>query len=560
MKALLSLHPLFAGQWRWIVTTLVLTLITALAGLALFGISGWFLTAAALSGAGVAFNLFAPSAAVRGFSFIRILSRYGEKMTGHDGTLKLLSRLRGWLFGVLFPLVPVADRDRRHGDLVSRLTADVDALDTVFLVAIGPFFTALLIGMGVTTGLVFIAPAAALPYAMCFTIAALALPLVMVLTTRKAGERAAQEAADLRVATLEAIEGQIDLISFGATGAAQAEFDRKARRLAMTRRRPAVVATLSAAGVQASTAAATIVVLAVCLPALQGGELSAPLLVGVLLAVIASFETTALQVRGVAKLAAAAAAARRIQHLANQEPAVRDVGGKTALPASGDIVFDGVSFGYDPARPVLRDLSLTVRQGTHIAIQGASGSGKSTLLALLLRLAEPQEGGLRFGGVDIAEAGQEELHRRIALQTQDAPVFHDTIRNNLLVANPTASEAEMWTALKASQLAELVETLPRRLDAVVGETGKTLSVGQARRLCLARTLLSRAPVLAFDEPTSGLDRENELAFLAALRKAAHGRTLIVITHANLPAGLMDEVYTFSDGRLSATPKVRRAQA
>ena len=142
------------------------------------------------------------------------------------------------------------------------------------------------------------------------------------------------------------------------------------------------------------------------------------------------------------------------------------------------------------------------------------------------------------------------LHARVALLSQDAPVFHDTIRNNLLVGRPDATDADLWAALEAGQLADVVRALPRGLDSVVGETGRTLSAGQARRLCLARTLLSGAEILAFDEPTSGLDPENEQAFFAALAKAALGRTLLIITHAALPPGIVDRTYRMNEGVLA----------
>jgi ATP-binding cassette subfamily C protein CydC len=146
MKSLWAFRALFFSQRKGFLLALILSLVTLLAGVALLGTSGWFITAAALTTAGLAFNLFVPSAMVRGFSFIRILARYGERLSGHDATLRLLSDLRGWLFARLFPRLPFRDRSLRHGDLVSRLTADVDALDTAFLVAIGPITAALVVG------------------------------------------------------------------------------------------------------------------------------------------------------------------------------------------------------------------------------------------------------------------------------------------------------------------------------------------------------------------------------------------------------------------------------
>jgi ATP-binding cassette, subfamily C, bacterial CydC len=549
MKTLRFFLPLFLGQARWMVLALLLSLAAVGAGVGLLGSSGWFLTAAALSSAGVAFNIFAPSAAVRGFSFLRILARYGERMTGHDGTLRLLSALRGWLFGRLFPLMPFADRDSRHGDLVSRLTADVDALDTIFLLAIGPIVTCVVVGTAATVALAFILPAAALFYALAYAAAALLVPFGVLAATQRAGTRIVEQTAALRVASLDALDGHADLIAFGALGAAEATFGSASQALSRARRTPLTIAAIGGAAVQAATGAALLGTFALGLPAMQGGAISAPLLVGVLLAVIGSFEPTAVLVRAVGRLATAGAAARRLRELAAREPAIADQVRPSALPAGGTVDFEQVSFGYAGDRPVLRKVDLKIAEGSRVAIVGSSGSGKSTLLKLLLRLADPQRGRVCVAGADIRTVPLANLHARVALLAQDAPVFHDTIRNNLLIGRPDANDAELWAALETSQLAVLVRQLPQGLDAIVGETGKTLSAGQARRLCLARTVLSPAPILAFDEPTSGLDPENERAFFAALARAGQGRTIVLVTHAELPPGVVERTYRLEDGRL-----------
>ena len=213
------------GRWPWL-----LSLVTLAAGVALLGTSGWFLTAASLTTAGLAFNLFAPSALVRGFSFIRILARYGERLVGHDATLRLLADIRGWLFARLFPRLPLADRSLRHGDLVSRLTADVDALDTAFLVAIGPIAAALVIG-GVhdhRAGLPHPRRRAdlwhrALPWRRC------GVPALLLVPGRTPAPPWSNAPPQARMAVLDGIDGHADLVAFGALGTAQADFAAQGR-------------------------------------------------------------------------------------------------------------------------------------------------------------------------------------------------------------------------------------------------------------------------------------------------------------------------------------------
>ncbi|MBP0581080.1 thiol reductant ABC exporter subunit CydC [Labrys sp. LIt4] len=548
MTALLSFWPLFRQHVGRMGLALTLSVLTLAAGVALLWVSGWFLTAAALTTAAASFNLFGPSSLIRGLSLVRILSRYGERLVGHDATLRLLSALRGWLFARLFPRIPLPSRDLRHGDLVSRLTADVDTLDTVFLTAFGPILTALLIGTAMTAGLFVLLPAAAPIYATAIILALAGVPAVLILFSHRLGADLVEASAALRIAMLDRIDGHADLVAFGAVAAARQEFEAAARRLACARRRSARAGLAAAAAVQLLAGLALVGVLWCGIDALGRAEIGGPLLVGLLLAVLASFEATAMLVRSVAKFGAAVAAAERVRAIAQMAPAINDPQRPVTLPG-GTLAVNRVTFGFDPARPVLRDLSLTIAAGERVAIVGESGSGKSTLLALLLRLHDPQAGSIAMGGTDIRTVRQADLHARIALLSQSSPVFLGSVRDNLLIGRPEASDAELWSALEAARIADFIRSLPEGLDAFVGEAGRTLSVGQARRLCLARVLLSPAEILVFDEPTTGLDRTMEADFLADLAVAAKGRSVILATHAEIPAGACDRVLTLADGRL-----------
>ena len=548
MKAILTFAPLFGRVKAALLLTLVLSLVTILAGIGLLGLSGWFLTAAALSTAGALFNLFVPSSGVRALSFVRIAARYGERLSGHDTTLRLLSDLRVWLFAKLFPLVPLGRRFGR-GDLVGRLLADIEALDTLFLVALGPISTAVLAGAAVTIVLAIFLPAAALVYALLFFAAVLLVPVGLILASRRAGTQAVEATAELRQAVLDGIDGHQDLVLFEAQGAAIARTSTAAERLATARRHLGLNAALAAGIVQVLAGAALVGTVVAGLTALTAGAIDGPLMAGLVLAVLASFEASAMLVRSATRLAAAAAAAERLEQVANSAPAITAPANPTGLPPGGEIRFENVRFGYDPAHPVLEDLDLAVRTGECAAIIGPSGAGKSTIAQLLLRLAEPQAGAIRINGRNLGELGPDALIGRVALMTQDAPVFLDTVAANLRIGRPGATDVELWRVLDAVALGELVRSLPGQLDAVVGEAGRTLSVGQARRVALARTLLSPADILVFDEPTSGLDAPAEAAFLADLPRLTEGRTAIVITHAAVPAAF-DRVLELRAGKLA----------
>ncbi|MBO9589181.1 thiol reductant ABC exporter subunit CydC [Devosia sp.] len=550
MSVFAMLAPLFRRRLGALTLALLLSSIALAAGIALLGTSGWFITATALTTLGLGFNLFVPSSLVRAFSFIRILARYGERFVGHNATLRLLSDLRGWLFSALFPRLPLSDRSIRHGDLVSRLTADVDALDVAFLVAIGPMLGALLMGVAVTGVLVVFLPSAALVYALAVAGAIFVVPATLVISARKVGRDVVSAAADTRIAVYDAISGHADLTILGVLGTAKARFSAFARHLSERRLALAALTGAAAMAVQVLAAVALVGTLWTGLIAHQAGALDPAVFVGLVLAVLGSFEATAVIVRSVGKSTAALAAAERLTALANLPPAIIDPAQPLPFPEGQKMAFSDVHFSYDSGAPVLNGVTLSIAPGERIAITGPSGGGKSTLLRLLLRLNEPQCGDIRIGTTALHDIAAAQVHAHTALLSQDSPVFIDTIRNNLRIARPLADDEAIWAALGAAKLEKFVATLPEGLDTVLGESGRTLSVGQMRRLCLARTLLSDAPIILLDEPTNALDRASELSFFETLAGATKGRTLIMVTHAAIPEGTVDRVLEIRNGRLS----------
>ncbi|WP_449396561.1 thiol reductant ABC exporter subunit CydC [Devosia riboflavina] len=550
MTVFTMLAPLFRRRLGALSLALLLSAITLAAGIALLGASGWFITATALTTLGLGFNLFVPSSLVRAFSFIRILARYGERFVGHNATLRLLSDLRGWLFAALFPRLPLSDRSIRHGDLVSRLTADVDALDVAFLVAIGPMLGALLMGMAVTGVLIVFLPSAALIYALAVAGAVFVVPAALVISSRKVGREVVTAAADTRISVYDAIGGHADLTILGVLGTAKDRFSALARRLSDRRLTLAALTGAAAMAVQVLAAIALVGTLWTGIVAREAGTLDPAVFVGLVLAVLGSFEATAVTIRSVGKSAAALAATERLTALANLPPAIINPAQPLPFPEGQKIAFSDVHFSYDSGAPVLNGVTLNIAPGERIAITGPSGGGKSTLLRLLLRLNEPQCGDIRIGTTALHDIAAAQVHANMALLSQDSPVFIDTIRNNLRVARPLAEDEAIWAALEAAKLEKFVASLPEGLDTVLGESGRTLSAGQMRRLCLARTLLSDAPIILLDEPTNALDRANELAFFETLAEATKGRTLIMVTHAAIPDGTVDRVLEMRNGRLA----------
>jgi ATP-binding cassette subfamily C protein CydC len=223
------------------------------------------------------------------------------------------------------------------------------------------------------------------------------------------------------------------------------------------------------------------------------------------------------------------------------------------LAPAATVHWDDVHFQWPgAARPVLRGLQLTLAPGERIAIRGDSGSGKTTLSSLLLRLWDPQQGRLTYGGQDLRDVAQADWHRHLAWLPQNAPVFAGSVAANLRLGDPEASDEALWAVLQRVRLGEWAER-NGGLQAWVGENGATMSAGQARRLALARALLRNAPILLVDEPTEGLDVDTARALLQDLPALLEGRSLLMITHDDLPAGVVDVQYRLVDGVLVREP-------
>jgi ATP-binding cassette, subfamily C, bacterial CydC len=268
--------------------------------------------------------------------------------------------------------------------------------------------------------------------------------------------------------------------------------------------------------------------------------------------VVAGFEAVGGLPRAGALAGHAAAAARRVLEAAEAPNPVPEPAQPAVSPCGFGLRFEGVRFAWQSDRPPVFDgLTLEIPECTRVALLGPSGTGKSTLAALALKVTAPQQGRILLGGTDITDISADVVHARIGWLSQATHLFDDTIRANLLLADPDAPEAALWAALDAARIGDVVRALPDRMDTWVGEGGTRFSGGQGRRLALARTLLSPAPILILDEPCAGLDAETERAFLSTLNEVATGRTVVLIAHRLTGVERLDRIWRLSGGKAVA---------
>ncbi|WP_127170758.1 thiol reductant ABC exporter subunit CydC [Xanthomonas euvesicatoria] len=537
--------------WRLLLSA-VLVLVTMLAGVGLLGLSGSFLAAAALAGVagmGTGFNFFSPSAGIRALTFARIVSRYGEKLIGHDATLRIARDLRVWFFRRALPLAPGRLSATRTGDLLARLMSDIGEVDGLSVRALAPLAALLGIWLGgVAAAALIYLPAACLLLVLGMLIGGL-VPWQVARGGAQREQLRAQQRTALRTQAFEGLEGAADLAAVDAQGAWLQRSDAAAAAVTggdRIQRRRLITGNLLHA-LCGGLGLASMLWLA--LGAAERGLIAAELAAGLVFLTMALLEVWAGAGLALQALESARVAAGRLQAIVDQAPSVSDPAHAIDVPRTGTLQLQQVSFAWPGSvRPVLHALDLTLAPGERIAISGDSGSGKSTVLALLLRLWDPQAGQLRYAGIDLRHLAQAQWHQRIAWLPQNAPVFAGSVRDNLLIGDAAADDAALWQVLQQVRLGAWASANDG-LDTWVGENGATLSAGQARRLALARALLRDAPILLLDEPTDGLDVDTAHALLVDLAAALGERSLVMITHDALPPGVVQRHYRMREGTL-----------
>lgn len=566
MQDLLKLWRLFRPWRHWMLLGTLLASLTLLANVALMAAAGWFITAMAAAGlAGAAMNYFAPAALIRASAVLRTAGRYGERLVNHEATFRLIASLRVWFYRHLEPLAPARLQQYHSGDILSRIRADIDALDNLYVRVLVPVMVA---GIAVTLFLVFLAAYdgwIALSGACFLLLVGVGLPIWSHARGRKPGQRLAQDESRLRAAVIDGVQGLAELSVYGANARQAERIEGLSRGLVADQGRIHADQGLTQAAVGLCAGLSLWMLLWLAIPLVREGRLDGPELAMLALFTLASFEAVAPLPQAFQLMGRTLAAARRLFAIVETEPAVSEPSGPSPRPERFDIVFESVSFRYPEAeRPALQGVSLQVPEGSRAAVIGATGSGKSTLFNLLLRFWEPQEGTIHIGGHDIASFRGEDLRRHIAVVSQHTHLFDATIRENLLIAQPAASQGALEAACRVAQIHDFIAGLPEGYDTWVGETGVRLSGGQARRIAVARALLKDAPILLLDEPTEGLDPGTERDLMRALDRLMRGRTVLLITHR--PAGLdwVDQVLVLDQGRerargdLSVIPEATQA--
>ncbi len=515
----------------------------------LMAVSGWLISRA--SEEPPVMYLMMAVTATRAFGIGRAVFRYAERLVSHDAVLKLLAGLRVAVYRGLERIAPGGLRTTRRGDLLSRLVADVDALQDYWLRWLLPVGTAVVVGTAAAGFTGWLLPEAGVILAVGLLVAGVGVPLVSGACARRTERQLAPARAALATRVADLLGSTAELTVAGALPARQTRL-RAADTLLTRIASRAAAATALGGGLSALVCGLTVVAAAtVAVPAVHDGRLSGVALAVVVLTPLAAFEAVTGLPLAVQYRQRVARSAERVFEVLDAPVPVREPEAPVEEPASPfPLEVRGLSARYPGARhDALASLDLTLTPGRRIAVVGPSGSGKTTLAQVLLRFLDASSGTYRLGGIDASTLDSDTVRRSVGLCAQDAHVFDSSIRENLRLARPGATDAELRDALSRARLLDWVLALPEELDTPVGEHGARLSGGQRQRLALARALLADFPVLVLDEPAEHLDLPTADALTADLLDATRGCATVLITHRLTGLDTVDEVLVLDAGRV-----------
>lgn len=532
MSEPLRLRQVLGRRAWWLIAGAILILLSLVAGVALLALSGWFITASALAGLGLiaAIDIFTPGAGIRMAALMRTVSRYLERLVTHEATFRLLSDLRTAVFGRLLTLDEFQHRSLRRGDTLNRLTADIDTLDHLFLGVLGPTTAVLLLTIGATVLMgVFIDPWIA-------AAAALLLSVNPALTelTRRRGLRASRElihlTPELRRHASTSLEGLADLTAFDRIEQQGQVWSRLSDQAIALQERLSRLDANSQGLVMANGYLAVWLALVAGIWLFQAGQISGPVLGLIIFVMLGLGEVWQAMPAAWRRLEQCRMAQGRVREL-TATPPMLSVATQPRQPSGQRIHIRDLSFRYGPDQPwVLQDFNLDIEAGERLAVVGPSGGGKSTLALLIMRQLDPVAGHILLGDTDLRQLDPAAYRRHVGLLSQQPMLFRDSIAANLRIAQADADEFALGRALATAGLADFMDGLDAGLDTWLDEAGGNVSGGEARRLALARLVLSDCPIVILDEPTTGLDQSTAIALSRTLDQWLGNRTTIMITH------------------------------
>lgn len=587
MTAFRRLLAFVIPLWRWVLAAVALGALTVGAGISLLATSAYLISAAALHPS-IA-ELQVAIVGVRFFGISRGVFRYLERLTSHNATFRLLGRVRVWFYQAVEPLAPARLIGQRSGDLLSRAIADIETLENFYVRVLAPPLVAVVVIVGMSLFMRAFDPRLAAVLLAFLLLIGLGLTFLTLGLGRAPGRTLVESRARLRADLVDGLQGLPDLLAYAGVEAHLSRVQSAETDLQRAQRKMAHISGLQSALNSLLTNLGVWLVLILAIMLVSAGKVDGVYLAVIVLAAMASFEAVQGLPQASQFLESNLQAARRLFEIADAAPAVVDPPAPLPLPRDIAISVHGLYFAYPALTPnhspaeiedgqvlkshreeakaskniiissrpsrlrgskyQLKNITFDLPSGKHLAILGPSGAGKSTLVNLLLRFWDFDEGEIILGSQDIRQYRQEDVRRCFSVVSQSTYLFNASLRENLLLARPSASDEEITRAVEQAQLSDFVASLPQGLLTFVGERGLQLSGGERQRLAIARALLKDAPIFIFDEPTANLDTVTERQIIETLHGLMKGHTVLWITHRLVGLEAMDEILVIDQGRI-----------
>ena len=532
----------------WILISTMTGFSTVAAGVGLLGTSAYLIASAAFHP-----SIAELSVAVVGVRFLGIsrgVFRYLDRLVSHHVNFRLLSILRIWFYDCLKLLAPARLIHYQRGDLLSRAIGDIDALDQFYVRAVSPVISAIFatVGFSLLVGSWNVRLGWILAAGLSVT--SFVLPALVYIFSRGPAKQLVDQRAILSQTMLDTLRGAAEMMVFQQ----QEEELTQINRVSLQTNRAQVGLAHSQGlsnGMNAVLTQGTVaLMLLVGIPLVRTGELDGIMLAVIVLITMASFEISIPIAQAAQFWESSLQAARRLFEMADQQPAIIEPVIPVSVPEKPNILIRNLSFQYHGNLPLAADhLNINLSYSRKIALVGENGSGKTTILNLLMRFWDCQPGEILIDGILVQEFSPKELRQRIGYVSPGGAIFQTTLRQNLLLANPGALDADLLRVLDSVQLGEWVQTLPDGLDTWLGASGLTISGGQLQRIQLARGLLMDAPIYLLDEPTTHLDVETENRLISLFRSIFQNRSLVWVTHRLVGLDWLDEILVLENGRV-----------
>lgn len=553
MRAILPFLAMFKYSAFRLLFGMILMMLGLAASVGLLTLSGWFLAAASLAGANIVFNFFYPSAGVRGLAIGRTALRYFERVVTHDATFRLIARLRIAVFNKLIPLSPAVLARYRNSDLLNRLVADVDTLDSLYLRLAAPFISAAMVILFLFLGLSLLNVQLALILAATLFALLILIPMIFYRLGKKFGDQLTAQRADYRTRFIDWMQNQAELLLFNLEQPQRQSLGQTESEWQRLQAKEAKLSGLSAALLLLGNGVILLLMLWLAGNATFStqGYLRLANIALFTFSALASFEILMPLGAAFLRLGQVVSSAQRVNEIIEQQPMVTFTGQKQLMISEGQPIlsFKNVTFAYpDTENIVLRQINWQLEAGEKVALLGKTGSGKSSLLQLILRNYDPQQGEVWLGNHHLNQYSEMTLRRQIAFLSQRVYIFSASLADNLLLANESADNSRLNQVLQQVGLEHLLQT-EEGLDLWLGDGGRPLSGGEQRRLGIARILLNESAIILLDEPTEGLDRETERSMLDLILQHCQDKTLIMVTHRLTALERFDRICVVDNGEL-----------